>query len=252
MFKQHQKNLKALESTIELIQSDIRRYISMSDEKNEHQKENVYAYTKILSHLISSWIEVRVLKLAYEENAFSDVNIGEILSAKEFKDKWETALNIAICKAYSLKPNKDIASQLPFTTRKRYEELITIIEDELLISYQIRNRIAHGQWVIAFTNDLSKPSSELTGRLKQENIVTLQLKYKLFKSLAQTIHDLAVSPKTFERDFDKNYKIIEDQRLNIHKRDYEKYKANFRKKYQRGLAKRRENMAKSKAAESKS
>ncbi len=244
MFKQHQKNLKALELTIERIQSDIRRYISISDEKNEHLEETIYSYTKILSHLISSWIEVRVLKLAYEENAFSSENITAILLAKEFKGKWETALNIAICKAYNLKSNTSIASQLPFTTRKRYEELMAIIEDELQISYQIRNRIAHGQWVIAFTNDLSKPSPDLTGRLKQENIVTLQLKYKLFKSLAQTIHDLAVSPKTFERDFDKNYKIIEDQRLNVHKRDYEKYKASFRKKYQRGLAKRRENMVK--------
>ena len=57
--------------------------------------------------------------------------------------------------------------------------------------------------------------------------------------LAFLIHDLAVSPPTFERDFDKNYRLVEENKRNLHKRTYNDYRTKMIAKYQRGLAKRR-------------
>lgn len=233
MYKIHTENLKILEASIALIQRDLRKYISMEEARN------VNIYTKLLSHLVTCWMEVRICKVVYEQNAFSSCNIEQILHSQlSLEEKWIKALNIAICKAYDLSLANPIEMQLSFTNRVKYCELIKIINEDLAPSIQLRNRIAHGQWQYALTNDLRNFSSELTGKLRIDNIVNLQLKIEMFRSLAQIIHDLIVSPPTFERDFDNNYKKFEQQKLNLHKRSYEKYKVSMIAKYKRGFLKR--------------
>lgn len=215
---------------------DLRRYISIEREENE------YIYTKLLSYLVTCWSEVRILKLTHEQCAFTQGEIDQIESSPTLKDKWLSALNISICKAYNINITNDqsvISGKLDFTPRSKYEGLKGLIQNDLLESISLRNRIAHGQWWIAFSTDLKKISEKTTEKLHKENIVNLQLQLKLFAGLAQIIHDLAVSPATFERDFDINYKKIEQQRNNLHNRDYDKYKGKMREKYQRGLLKRR-------------
>ena len=234
MYKYHCENIEEIEGAIRLVELDLRRYISIQQEKHS------YKYTKLLSYLITCWTEVRILKLAYEKNGFSQYERDIIISAGTLNDKWITALDIAICKAYGINKNLDIATQLQFTARVRYNELKNLISSDLLPSIEIRNRIAHGQWKIAFTNNLRNTSSPLTGQLRLENIVLLQLKKKLLIGLSSLIHDLAVSPLTFERDFDKNYKLIEQNKRNLHKRDFCLYKQKMIDKYQRGIVKRNE------------
>ncbi|WP_217587849.1 hypothetical protein [Lentibacillus saliphilus] len=236
MYKQHVQNLASIDGAIKLVQLDLRRYVSTQQENNE------YIYTKILSYLVTCWTEVRVLKLAYEPNGFTEVEIAQIISASTLKDKWLKALNISVCKAYQLNFTDDIEeikNKLDYTPRMRYTELVKLIEKDLMLSIEIRNRIAHGQWVYAFTNTLENISSDLTGELRTENIVKLQLRIKLFISISIIIHDLAVSPPTFEQNFDKNFKKVEQQVKNLHKRSYEDYKDRMIQKYRRGIQKRR-------------
>ena len=239
MYKQICENLREIQAGIKLVQLDLRQYIAAGKTKNE------YIHTKLLSYLITCWVEVRILKLAYEPPAFTQDETIEIISSSTLENMWITALNIAICKASKISKIQDvdtIAHNIAFTARTRYKELIKLIKDDLLESIQVRNRIVHGQWLYAFTDDLMKVSSDITGRLRRENIVILQLRYALFKSLAQIIHDLAVSRPTYERDFDSNYRKIEVQRKNLHHRDVCIYRRKQIEKYQRGLKKRRENI----------
>ena len=232
----HCENLKQIEEGIKIIQVDLRRYISTENKKNEE------IYTRLFSYLTTCWTEVRISKLAHEPSVFSTEEIEDVLSASTLKDKWITALNYSVCKAnnINLTNNKlEIQKKLSFTPKIMYLELINLIEDDLLNSIEIRNKIAHGQWTYAFTSDLKSFSKKSTGMIRKENIVTLQLKVKLFKSLAQVIHDLAVSPSTFERNFDIHYKVIEQQRNNLHKRSYKSYRNKMINKYRRGIVKRR-------------
>lgn len=237
MYRYHCENLRKLDQGIKLIQRDLRRYISME------QDESAYIYTRILSHLITCWAEIRVLKLAYERSAFTQDEVQTILSCSSLEHKWITALNIAFCKAYKIGKTGDkdvIIRKLTFTPRSRYIELLDLIQNDLLESIQVRNRVAHGQWCYAFTDDLKEISTDTTAKLRTVNIVNLQLSLKLFRSLSQIIHDLAVSPPTFERDFDVNFRRIEEQTKNLHNRKYQIYKDKMIKKYQRGLARRRQ------------
>jgi hypothetical protein len=236
MYKEHCENLREIEGAINLIQLDLRRYIATE------QDGNVYKYTKLLSYLITCWTEVRILKLLYEKNAFTSADIESIILAGTLKDKWIMALNFAFAKAYTINRSDDIAAQLDFTAKSYYNEIKSLIINDLLPATEIRNRIAHGQWKYAFTNDLKSISPNLTGELRRENIVTLQLKMNLLKGLGVLIHDLAVSPLTFKRDFDKTYRLIEQNKRNLHKRHFGVYQQKMIAKYRRGLYRR--NLAK--------
>ena len=168
MYKYHCANLRQIDEAIKVIQRDLRRYIS----KEETNCEDIY--TKLLSHMVTCWMEVRILKVIYEHNAFTISEIGTILDASTLQDKWVIALNFAMCKAYGIPISNEsevIKSRIPFTSRVRYLELLRIIKDIFTKSIEVRNRLAHGQWEYAFTSDLKKISSTITGRLKTEKII---------------------------------------------------------------------------------
>jgi len=219
---------------IKTVQRSLRESISKDERLNE------YIYTKILSQLINSWAEVKVLKLVYERGGFNESERNRIIRCSGPRERWDMALTIAFCKAYRVSNINNITSvTIPITPRTRYNELMKLISNDLLESNQLRNRISHGQWSYAFNNDLLGINESLTRQLRQENIVKLQLRLKMFISLAQIIHDLAVSKPTFERDIDRNYRKIEDQKRNFHSRDYDDYKNKMILKRERGIEKRR-------------
>ncbi len=223
-----------IDGAIKTVQRSLRDYISRDEDLNS------YLYTKILSHLINSWAEVRVLKLAYEKGGFNDSERRRIIQCNGPRKRWEEALTIAFCKAYHVSNVNQINSlTTPITPRTRYQELMKLISNDLLESNQLRNRISHGQWSYAFNNDLLSINEPLTRKLRQENIIKLQLRLRMFISLAQIIHDLAVSKQTFERDFDKNYRKIEEQKRNFHNRNYDDYKKKMILKREQGIKKRR-------------
>ena len=78
--------------------------------------------------------------------------------------------------------------------------------------------------------------------INKENILVLQFRLALFRSLSQIIHDLAVSKKTFERDFDNNFKKIESQIVNAKKVSFTVYQQKMVRKKQRGIIKKTQNL----------
>jgi len=183
------ENVRTLESAIEQIQRDLRLSIS------RQQETNIYSYTKLLSYLIVCWSEARIMKLIYEpevtytnkvgtftkRKSFTQSEIENIYSSSTLKDKWLKAVQIAISKHHNVPINSNFPSSLPFTSRSRYLEIEDLISNKLLNSIELRNRIAHGQWKQAFTNDLRSFSQSHTTALRTENIVTLQLDYNISK-----------------------------------------------------------------------
>lgn len=235
MYIQHCKNLLEVENGIDRIELDLRRFISMNDIKNE------YTYTKILSQLITCWAEVRILKVLHEQNAFTQIEIDAILLKRNatLQSKWEDSVNLAFTKAYSLNSTSPIDQQLNTINQSRYLQIMDLIANDLSLSITLRNRIAHGQWRTALTSNLKSVSPSLTQKINDENIVGLQLKKKILTGLALIINDLSVSPITFERDFNKHYRLIAENKINLHNRNYSDYRNKMIQKFQRGAEKRR-------------
>lgn len=257
IYKHHCDNLRKLEQAIELIQRDLRQNISK--EKQEFE----FCYTMILSHLVTAWLEIRLYKLAHEQLGFDNLETRHIETTSKAEERWVAALEISICKACQLRYTKEktiikkdgtsekkliveipknLTSKIPFTIKARYLELKNIINNDLKIAIEIRNKIAHGQWVYPFSDDMLKVSSKATKSLKDENIVKIQLRMNLFKNISLLIHFLNVAPNAFDTYFDKLYRIITENQQNYKNRDYDDYRIKQIEKYKRGLLKRNENI----------
>ncbi|MEO5858250.1 MAG: hypothetical protein ABIR33_04795 [Pyrinomonadaceae bacterium] len=103
---------------------------------------------------------------------------------------------------------------------------------------EIRNKLAHGQWAYPLTNDGDDFSTALRAAMESENLLSLQYKRKLISCILDIVHDVAVSPPTFERDFDSHYRQIVNVRRNLVTRHYSDYVSSLVSKKQRGLKKR--------------
>lgn len=233
-FKYHTENLRLLEYAIEQIQRELRLYIS------KENRESELVYTRILSSLVVSWTEVSLLKLICQRRVFTSDEERSILRKRTLESKWKYCLELAFRKSFSI-PTGDLNFLLPFTFRNYYKELRRIIDNDFIESIEVRNRVSHGQWKYAFNTELTSLSNDLMRIMNLENIISLQMKMKILKSLTSLINDICISKELLQRDFDKKYRVIDEQVNNLHKRDYRKYKIQMIEKYNRGIQKRDEN-----------
>lgn len=221
-YHEHCENLKLIEGAISSVQRTLREYISKNDDKNSE------IYTKILAYLINCWAEVRIIKLVYEKNAFTDSEITKIIGQQSLNDKWKQSLEIACSRNF-------------YVNSTKYSMLLDIIDNQLLPSAQIRNKLAHGQWKFTFNSDLQNINQDLTNKIRADNILKIQLRYKIFKNLSQLIHDLVISTSTFDRDFEDNFRKIEEKKHQMSNRKYDVYVNNLVAKRIEGQNKKRRN-----------
>ncbi len=132
MYKYLCENLIEIEGAIVNVEKDLRRYISTEQHAFAHR------YTMILAYLVTCWSEIRILKLSHEP-AFSSVESNSIKSQKTLEKKWVNALNISICRAYTVDISKDISNQLSAIPKHRYKVIVDLINNELVPSITIRN-----------------------------------------------------------------------------------------------------------------
>lgn len=230
LFNAHQKNLRAIEKAIKHVELAIKNHIRLE------QSSQVKSFTRVLSLLVSMWADVNLQKIVHSPNAFSQVEIDYILDKSKLTDKWLTTLDIGFQHAYNLKEVTE--EKLKHTPRSRYISLRKLINEELASSLEERNRLAHGQWERAFTSDLKDFSSDLTKRIINDNVLEIRYRHTLLKILAKIVLDLAVSPSTFERDFDDNYYKLERKRDKNNLLDYKTYNQTLKNKARRGNIKR--------------
>ncbi len=117
IYHRHCENLRNIEHTIELVQSNLAYYIKSDENNLLRDNENVYSYTKLLSFIVVAWCEVRLLKLIYEPQktfetkkrgfvtepeAFTDAERKEILNFENLTHKWLKVVDIAVCKAFDI------------------------------------------------------------------------------------------------------------------------------------------------------
>ena len=105
-----------------------------------------------------------------------------------------------------------------------FAALQAALNDELKNVIEIRNKLAHGQWVYPFNTQGTRVEPKKYKLLRSENLLTLQLKYSLVHKVVDAVHDLVVSPPAFERDFDAHFKRLDQARIDIKRRKYSAFR----------------------------
>ncbi len=233
LYKFHVANIHSIEIALNHAALAARKAIA------EENDPAIKSFISLYAFLLGAWFENRLSKLLYEPNAFEPVERNAILAQDSQFKKWVKLIDVAFRKHYNVPHAPLTKDNIAFTTSARYEELNNILEQDLKSVIEIRNRLAHGQWIYPFNSTGTDIETSKFQLLQDENLPSLQYKKTMLTSLTDILHDLVVSLPTFERDFDTHYRLITTSRNNLHNRSYENYADQLIRKRQRGKILRR-------------
>lgn len=219
LYAQHVANLRELELALSHTARLARSAIASCD-----PQQSLRSLLRLYSFLIGAWAECRLQKLLHEELGFSDGERVNILAKSTQFDQWQEAIDLAFRKHHRVPKAPLDERVLGVAHAARRAALHDVLNQELRTIIEIRNKLAHGQWVYPFNNAGTAVESEKYKQINKENLQSLQFKFDLLGHLADAVHDLVVSPETFERDFEKHFRKLFQVRTNLITKDYEKYK----------------------------
>jgi len=232
LYRFHVANLQEIDRAMDKVARSLRMAISQSDEFS------VSAFMRLYALLLGAWAECRLRKLIYEPQAFNDSERDLIATESTQLNQWQKAVEIAFRRQYKISKANLSASNLSHSAFSRYKALSDMLAGDLGGIIELRNKLAHGQWVYPLNSTGDDVAQEQMDALRVENILALQFKKTLLESLSSAIHDLVVSKPAFERDFDDHYRIIVETLRNLKNRDYKSWAESMRQKYKRGRGKR--------------
>lgn len=232
LYQFHVANLQEVARAMERVARSLRAAISQGDEIT------VSSFMRLYALLLGAWAECRLRKLVYEPQGFDDSERDAIRAESTQLKQWQKAVEVAFRRQYKIPKAPLSASVLPHSAYSRYTTLSDMLVNDLGSIIELRNKLAHGQWVYPLNNDGDDIAQEQMDALRVENLLSLQFKKTLLESLSAAIHDLVVSKPTFERDFDDHLRVIIETQRNLQKRDCKTWAECLRQKYQRGRARR--------------
>jgi len=230
LYKYHVANLRELDRAFERLARLLRSAVAREDEVVAS------VLVRIQTLLLGVWAENRLAKLLYEPSGFSSDERDAVRARSTLLERWRYAVELAFRKHYKLPHAKLEPPVLPHSAHGRYSTLAHLLGHDLAPALELRNKLAHGQWVYTLTGSWDSVSSTHMRMLNTENALSLQFKRCILNALSGAIHDLVVSPATFERDFDEHFGQIEWTRLNLKKRSYGDWVDSLRRKYKNGVA----------------
>lgn len=159
--------------------------------------------TKLLALTYSAWSEAQFSQIIYTPDSFSQTEIDEILNVKKsggIIDGWKRLIKVSI--------NKVRVS--PLERDEKQTELNYYLDRYIFKQSQMRNKIAHGQWVNAI-EDTEERTIDFNQRLRALNVVDIMIEFKVHTTLGKIIRDLVQSPnKGFSQNYNKNITDLTD------------------------------------------
>lgn len=219
MYRYHVKNLKGLEKTIDDIEAVVRDSIRYND-----SRKNLKSFNRIYAFLIAAWAETRLNKILYETHTFSETSVQAIKAQNNQLDTWKKAVELAFRQHHSVPRAPLTDRNIGVTHAAKFHALLSILENELKIIIQVRNKLAHGQWLYPLNYEMTEVSEKMCRELNTENFLSLKFKFQIIKHLSDIIHDLVVSQSTFDRDFESKFRKLQNAKTNLETRKYADYK----------------------------
>ena len=233
LYKQHVANLRELEAAL----GNVARLARVAIAQRDPQR-GLRSLLRLYAFLLGAWAECRLKKLLHEELGFDDPERNAVAAKGTQLEQWQAAVDAAFRKHYKL-PIADLSARtLGVTPAARRDALLGFLDSELRIIIEIRNKLAHGQWIYPFNSEGTMVEQDKYKLINKENLLSLEFKYAMLGHLADAVHDLVVSPRTFERDFDSHFKHLSQVQMNLQRRDYAKYEQSLVNSRQRARAAR--------------
>lgn len=229
-YKQHTANLRAVDEAFKEAVAVARSAIR--DQKNDLEE----AQSKLCGLLLGVWAETRLSKLLNEQNFFADDERDRYFGIDNLFDRWTAVLEHGFRKHYRARQLSE--ASLGHGAFHQFCTLRQHLEFHIKPILEIRNKLAHGQWIYPFASN--SPNGEVVQEkylaLKNINIHSLNLQYLILKHLSDLIFLLLANKTAFQRDFDNSYSKISDQVRRLESQSYQTYRNKIIQRSQQGGA----------------
>jgi hypothetical protein len=179
---------------------------------NKKNDDEINSNTKLLVLLLGIWSEARLEKLINERSIFNKREIQLIESEKTKINQWKLIIELSFRKHYNIYFGDELTKDNLNHMYTKYNNLMNYVDNYLQSIIEVRNKLAHGQWICQPNKNKTNQNTNINiQQLQNENYLSLEKKYQILNYLTQIIHDLVVSPTTFTRDFKKNYNEIKNR-----------------------------------------
>lgn len=194
------ENVRELWKAKESLVKDINCCIRKSEEYQLSIK------TKFLALLYSAWSEAQFTQIVFTPNGFSYSEIKHILRYKKkngIGQAWKLMLENAMRKVGDTATRGDLNNRL--------RKLVNIAKDYIAEPSEIRNKIAHGEWINALNSAVTATNPITSQILKQLDPVLVEKRFEIHRYMGYIVRDLIQSPKAgFHKHYWTNIVNLED------------------------------------------
>jgi hypothetical protein len=150
--------------------------------------------TKLMALLFSAYTEAIFSKLIHTPNALTQSEIDSLKNM--FKSNsysgWVACLKLVVGK---------ITSKEQSYKDNVIADVMTLLKDYIKEPSEVRNRMAHGQWVVALNSKNTQENNSISTRIENLDIIILTKYKKSFALTALIIEDLIESPDNAHINF---------------------------------------------------
>ncbi|WP_295545360.1 hypothetical protein [uncultured Pseudacidovorax sp.] len=203
IFSAQVRNVRNLNSSWAHLLRSINRDLSDGNESSTR------AHTQLLGLLYCSWAEAAFLKLIHTPRGFDDQLIKQIQRYKKDRgitEAWRKCLELGLMRV----PNSKVAGDLANIRQTLNRFIGTYIEEPALL----RNKMAHGQWVVALNRENTAVNVELTRKIEELDVVQLSILKNATQVLIECIELLIQSPHRHFRSSIWEFVCRHDEQLN--------------------------------------
>jgi hypothetical protein len=218
------KNFRQVEKGLTQLERTINRLVMYND------LGSVDALVPVQLLLVSIKAEARIMKIVYMRDGLTPDERESVLSETKAVERWLRIIDIAFRRHYRVAARRRLEDQLDHDVLAKRTTMHDLISNELEPIIALRNKLAHGQWVVPLNTPLTAAEPSAIERLRSENTLTLKFRDNLIKQLGNTVVDLVQSAPGFEALFDQRFEKIRENRRWLKTADYDDWCANQRSK----------------------
>lgn len=170
-------------------------------------------HTKLLSLVFCAWSEANFQKVIHTPHCLEldEINQIKAIASKDIVNGWLKCLDLGLNRV-SKTPKSSYIPNIK-------QSVVRIIHNYVHEPRLLRNKIAHGQWVIALNRDNDAKNEELTKQVNEIDVVKLSIWKAAYCGLSNIIECLIESPdRAFHRDY-----WVEVTNVNKHLRETENW-----------------------------
>ena len=168
--------------------------------------------TKLLALVYCALSEAQFVQILHTPSGFLYSEIQKIKSERSIAESWKLMIDLALDRVnIGWKGITDL-------TNKR-KEIIDLIVEYVEGPQELRNKIAHGQWVHALNSSGTKENKATTTRIQELDVVQIHIWSEVHQYLGLIIRDLIQSPT---KGFHNNYwsHLVELQQFVLNSRTW--------------------------------